>query len=101
MPATNRAASAIYATRPMIARQESEADKIGVFLMTFANYEPREAIRFWQQMEQRARRGEPPEFLSDHPSSGHRVQDLRRVVPYALAGKKAFDEGKIAAAPGR
>src|SRR5262249_4449638 len=32
--------------------QESEADHIGVFLMTFAGYDPRQAILFWFRMEQ-------------------------------------------------
>src|SRR5262249_49645458 len=32
--------------------QESEADHIGLFLMTFAGFDPRQAVRFWQEMEQ-------------------------------------------------
>jgi predicted Zn-dependent protease len=77
-------------------RQESEADHIGVFLMTFAGYQPEEAIRFWVNM-QRANPGGPgiPEFLSDHPSDERRMQNMREWVPRALAGKKAFDEGRI------
>jgi predicted Zn-dependent protease len=78
-------------------RQESEADHIGVFLMTFAGYQPEEAVRFWVNM----RRANPggvgiPEILSDHPSDERRIQDMREWVPRALAGKKAFDEGRIA-----
>jgi predicted Zn-dependent protease len=78
-------------------QQESEADHIGVFLMTFAGYQPEEAVRFWVNM----RRANPggagiPEFLSDHPSDEQRIQNMRKWVPKALAGKKAFDEGRIA-----
>jgi predicted Zn-dependent protease len=78
-------------------RQESEADHIGVFLMTFAGYQPEEAVRFWVNM----RRAHPggagiPEILSDHPSDDRRIQDMKAWVPRALAGKKAFDEGRIA-----
>ncbi len=76
-------------------QQESEADHIGLFLMVFAGYRPEEAIRFWQQMERRSSGGQIPEFLSDHPSGAHRIRDLETWAPQALAGKKAFDEGRV------
>src|SRR5262249_31818251 len=78
--------------------QEAEADKIGVFLMTFAGYDPREAVAFWERMQQ-AHQGAPPEILSDHPSDAHRIQAMQDNVRRAMAGKKAFDEGRIAPAP--
>jgi predicted Zn-dependent protease len=81
--------------------QESEADHIGTFLMTFAGYDPREAIRFWERMQQVNTRGRPPEILSDHPSDARRIRAIDEWVPKALAGKKAFDEGRIAPARGR
>ena len=34
--------------------QESEADHIGVFLMTFAGYDPRQAVVFWEEMQRRS-----------------------------------------------
>jgi predicted Zn-dependent protease len=77
-------------------RQESEADHIGIFLMTFAGYQPEEAVRFWVRMSQAHQGGNIPEFLSDHPSDEHRIRDMQRWVPMALAAKKAFDEGRIA-----
>jgi predicted Zn-dependent protease len=77
-------------------QQESEADHIGVFLMTFAGYNPDEAVRFWQRMSQMHQGGQIPEFLSDHPSDERRVRDMERWVPKARAGKQAFDEGRIA-----
>jgi predicted Zn-dependent protease len=76
-------------------QQESEADHIGLFLMTFAGYDPTQAARFWMRMEQ-ATKGSPPEILSDHPSPEHRIRDLRRWAPQARAGKQAFDAGKVA-----
>jgi len=76
--------------------QEAEADKIGVFLMTFAGYDPREAIVFWERMAQAHRGGAPPEILSDHPSDAHRIEAMKDNVRRALAGKQAFDEGRIA-----
>ena len=78
-------------------RQESEADHIGVFLMTFAGYQPEEAVRFWVNMQRATQGGARiPEFLSDHPSDERRIQNMKEWVPKALAGKKAFDEGRIA-----
>lgn len=77
--------------------QESEADHIGIFIMTFAGYDPDEGVAFWERM-QRAHGGGLPEFLSDHPSDAHRAQALREWAPRARAAKKAFDDGRIAPA---
>lgn len=80
-------------------QQESEADHIGVFLMTFAGYRPEEAVKFWQRMEQATSgRGRPPEILSDHPSDARRIAQMEAWVPTARAAKKAYDEGRIAPA---
>jgi len=77
-------------------QQESEADHIGVFLMTFAGYDPHQAIVFWEEMKRLSeQRGRIPEILSDHPSDERRIAQLKEWVPKALAGKKAYDEGKI------
>jgi len=75
--------------------QESEADHIGLFLVVFAGYRPEEAVRFWEQMERRAAGGQIPEFLSDHPSGAHRIRNFQTWIPQVLAGKKAFDEGRV------
>jgi predicted Zn-dependent protease len=78
-------------------QQEAEADHIGIFLMTFAGYNPDEALRFWQKMEElSARRGRPPAILSTHPSDAQRIAEIRKWIPMAKAGKKAYDEGRIA-----
>jgi predicted Zn-dependent protease len=76
--------------------QESEADHIGVFLMTFAGYDPDEAVAFWERMREATQgRDQPPEFLSDHPSPGTRIRDLRLWARDARAAKKAYDQGRI------
>ncbi|MEC8320923.1 MAG: M48 family metallopeptidase [Planctomycetota bacterium] len=62
--------------------QESEADELGVFIAADAGYDPREAVGLWQRMAERG--GEPPEFLSTHPSSETRVRELERLMPAAL-----------------
>jgi predicted Zn-dependent protease len=83
-------------------RQESEADHIGLFLMAFADYDPEEAVHFWERMQRlSAGRGRPPEILSDHPSDAHRIAQIRRWVTSARAAKLAWNQGRIMPAPNR
>jgi metalloendopeptidase OMA1, mitochondrial len=83
-------------------QQELEADHIGVFLMTFAGYDPEQALAFWQAMiEASGRGGSLPEILSDHPSDEHRMRQLKSWVPMALAAKRAYEEGRIEPARAR
>jgi metalloendopeptidase OMA1, mitochondrial len=69
---------------PFGRSQESEADHIGLVYMARAGYDPREAIAFWQRMEKLGGGQAPPEWLSTHPSHGHRVEDLQKWLPEAL-----------------
>jgi len=63
---------------------ETEADRIGVELAARAGYDPRAAISLWQKMGSLGK-GEPPQFLSTHPSHASRISDLKvyaaRVMP--------------------
>ena len=68
---------------PFSREHESEADYIGVLLAAQAGYDPREAIRVWQRMEQ-AGGEQPPEFLSTHPGHGTRIAQLQSWMPEAL-----------------
>jgi predicted Zn-dependent protease len=61
---------------PYSRTQESEADHIGLLLMSQAGYDPRAALAFWQRME-RMGGGGPPQFLSTHPSHGTREQQIQ------------------------
>jgi predicted Zn-dependent protease len=77
--------------------QESEADHIGVFLLAFANYDPEQAVVFWERMERMTSGGGgPPEILSNHPSNERRIAQLREWVPMARGAKSAYDAGNIA-----
>ena len=70
--------------RPHGRSQESESDHIGLIYMARAGYDPREAVAFWQRMNDLSS-GAPPEFLSTHPSHERRIQDLQDLMPQALA----------------
>ncbi len=69
--------------RPHSRTQESEADQIGLVLMAKAGYDPNAAITLWQKM-QRASQGEPPQFLSTHPSSSNRIATLQALMPRVM-----------------
>jgi predicted Zn-dependent protease len=77
--------------------QESEADHIGVFLMTFADYDPQNAVEFWKEMERvRSSRPQLPEIISDHPSDQRRISQLESWVPMAVAAREAYAQDRIA-----
>jgi predicted Zn-dependent protease len=65
---------------PFSRKHESEADKIGLYLMSIAGYDPHEAAEFWKRMQAAAEKGggqRPPEFMSTHPGSERRAADLK------------------------
>ncbi|KAI0867894.1 peptidase family M48-domain-containing protein [Hypoxylon argillaceum] len=70
-------------SRPMGRLQEAEADFIGLMMMAEACYDPREALGFWQRMK-RMQQGEPPEWMSTHPSHSNRIQKIQEWMPKAL-----------------
>jgi predicted Zn-dependent protease len=70
---------------------ETEADRIGVELAARASYDPRAAISLWEKMAKGSSGGQPPKWLSTHPSHEDRIKDLRvyaeRVLPLYQAAK--------------
>ncbi len=68
---------------PYSRTHESEADSIGLILAAKAGYDPQEAVRVWQRMQQGSE-GAPSEFLSTHPSHETRIKRLQEEMPEAL-----------------
>lgn len=77
-------ASNVGVLLPYSRRHESEADSIGLYLMAQAGYDPRESIRFWEKME-KLKSSSTPEFLSTHPSSHARIENLKAILPSAMS----------------
>jgi predicted Zn-dependent protease len=76
--------------------QESEADHIGLFVMTCAGYDPEQAVVFWERMRTATSGGSrPPEILSDHPSDSRRITQMGSWIAPAKAAKRAYDEKRI------
>jgi predicted Zn-dependent protease len=74
--------------------QESEADIMGLDLMAKAGFDPRQSTKLWVNMS-RAGGGQPPEFLSTHPSHSNRISDLDRHMQVALQlQSRAQQQGK-------
>ena len=68
---------------PFSRTQESEADLLGLDLMAKAGFDPRASIPLWQNMGA-AGGGNPPEFLSTHPSHQTRIGDVSRRLEIAM-----------------
>jgi predicted Zn-dependent protease len=69
---------------PYGRQHETQADRIGLEYMAQAGYDPRQAVAFWQRFAQATGGQAPPEFLSTHPGSGTRINDLQEKMDEAL-----------------
>ena len=76
--------STVGVSLPHSRNQEYEADKLGLIYAALAGYNPKEAIPLWQRMQALSNGQKPPEFLSDHPSEGNRIERLQQQMPEAL-----------------
>lgn len=69
---------------PFSRQHESEADTIGLNLMAQAGFDPRASIALWQNMSAGSQ-GQPPVWLSTHPSHGQRISGLQAHMNEAMA----------------
>jgi predicted Zn-dependent protease len=67
---------------PYSRAHETEADLLGLDLMARAGFDPEESVQLWMNMSA-GNRGQPPEFLSTHPSHESRMRELRNRMPSA------------------
>jgi predicted Zn-dependent protease len=73
--------------RPYGRAQELEADRLGLFLMAKAGYDPREAAELWSRMDERD--GGGPAILSTHPAPRERIKAIEALIPDAIKAAKA------------
>lgn len=65
--------------------QESEADLIGLDLMSRAGFNPQQSVDLWHNMSKATSgKGAPPEFMSTHPSNERRIKNLQSNIPKAM-----------------
>jgi predicted Zn-dependent protease len=65
---------------PFDRAQESEADRLGLECRARAGVDPREAVQLWRNMDD-ARGATPSEFLSTHPGTDTRIDDIEDWLP--------------------
>lgn len=80
----------IGGTLPFSRAHETEADKIGLYLMAIAGYNPNEAGELWKRMDKASDGQAPTEFLSTHPANENRIVELNKLSPEAIAEAKKF-----------
>ena len=66
---------------------EYESDEWGIRLTAMAGYDPRAMLGVMEILEQASRGASPPEFLSTHPSSPHRIERIKKMI------EKEFPKG--------
>jgi len=66
---------------PFNRKQESEADYLGLIFSSLAGYDIRETTEIWKRMKEANKGKEPPEWMSTHPSTSRRIQQISDWIP--------------------
>jgi len=80
-------ASDLAITLPFSRSHETDADLAGMELAARAGYDPRAAANVWRKMSQLGAKGsggQPPQFLSTHPSHASRIKDIEANLPRVM-----------------
>lgn len=75
---------------PYSRKFERQADEVGIKLMAIAGYDPAAAPKLWKRMQEHSGGKEPAEFLSTHPSSQSRIDNLKSLVDDARETAKKY-----------
>ena len=62
---------------PFGRKQETEADYLGLIFSSLSGFNIKESIELWKRMKKANKGKEPPQFLSTHPSSKKRIENLK------------------------
>jgi len=65
---------------PFGRKQETEADYLGLIFSSLSGFNIKESVKLWERMRDSNKGKEPPQFLSTHPSSKNRIQNLKNWV---------------------
>ena len=68
--------SSIGIMNPFNRKQETEADYLGMIFSSLSGYDIRETVKVWERMKEANKGKEPPEFMSTHPSSTNRINNI-------------------------
>ena len=66
---------------PFGRKQETEADYLGLIFSSLAGFDIRETVKIWERMKDSYKGKEPPEWMSTHPSSQRRIENLKKWIP--------------------
>jgi predicted Zn-dependent protease len=67
-------------TNPFGRKQETEADYLGLIFSSLSGYDIRESVKLWERMAKKNKGKEAPVFLSTHPSSKKRIENLNNWI---------------------
>ncbi len=65
---------------PFGRKQETEADYLGLIFSSLSGFNIKESVDLWKRMREAHKGKEPPQFLSTHPSSKNRIDNINSWV---------------------
>jgi len=65
-------------------KDEAEADRVGIFYMAKAGYDPRGAVRIWKKASEQEGSKDKASIFATHPADKQRYEALVKMLPYAM-----------------